>query len=123
MGDAGIGGGGNNSTQSDFAGINSDIGMDFDGMNPANAGTNLSISKASVEAQSAQEGGMSHDAMFGTGESEPEGPDYKKPAEFPKSPPPPPVEEKKEGVKRKARKRSLLNDEEKTVYRRSILGG
>ena len=122
MGDAGIGGGGNNSTQSDFAGINSDIGMDFDGMNPANAGTNLSISKASVEAQSAQEGGMSHDAMFGTGESEPEGPDYKKPAEFPKSPPPP-VEEKKEGVKRKARKRSLLNDEEKTVYRRSILGG
>lgn len=115
-------GGDNVGVQSDFEGINSDIGMDFDGMNPANAGTNLSISKASVEAQSAQEGGMSHDAMFGTGGSEPEGPDYKKPAEFPKSPPPP-VEEKKEGVKRKARKRSLLNDEEKTVYRRSILGG
>jgi hypothetical protein len=30
--------------------------------------------------------------------------------------------EQKEGVKRKARKRSLLNDEEKTVYKRSILG-
>ena len=122
MGDAGVGGGGNNSAQSDFAGINSDIGMDFDGMNPANAGTNLSISKASVEAQSAQEGGMSHDAMFGTGGSEPEGPDYKEPAVVaPKIAPP--VGEKKEGVKRKARKRSLLNDEEKTVYRRSILGG
>ena len=32
------------------------------------------------------------------------------------------VDEKKEGVKRKARKRSLLSDEETKVYRRSILG-
>ena len=32
------------------------------------------------------------------------------------------VAEKKEGVKRKARKRSLLGEEDTTVYRRSILG-
>ena len=32
------------------------------------------------------------------------------------------VAEQKEGVKRKARRRSLLSDEETTVYRRSILG-
>ena len=54
----------------------------------------------------------------------PDGPDVKKPAvKATTEKTPPAVEEKKEGVKRKARKRSLLNDEEKTVYRRSILGG
>ena len=37
------------------------------------------------------------------------------------TPKPEKVEEKEEGLKRKARKRSLLNDEEKIVYRRSIL--
>jgi hypothetical protein len=42
--------------------------------------------------------------------------------EAPEAPEPETQTEQKEGVKRKARKRSLLNDEEKTVYRRSILG-
>ena len=125
MGDGGVGGPGDSSVQGDFEGMNADMGMDFDGQNPATAGMDLSIAKASNEAMNAQEGGMNHGAMFGENGPEGEGPEDKTAIPTPPTPAPAPpkVAEQKEGVKRKARKRSLLNDEEKTVYRRSILGG
>ena len=136
MGDGGVGGsGGESGTDADFAGISAEIGLDYGGdLGPSDsASMNLDIAKASVEAMNAQEGGMNHPAMFGENMNQSisekmgdkgEGPAAKVATPEPETPAPAPAPnaEKKEGTKRKARNRSLLNDEEKTVYRRSILG-
>jgi len=88
----------------------------------------LSIAQASVAAMRAQEGGMGHGSPFGgadvSGEGDgPSGLDSTPAVQKIPEPEKEKKSEQKEGIKRKARKRSLLNDEEKTVYRRSILGG
>jgi hypothetical protein len=107
MGDGGVGdpggplGNTDTSLQGDFEGINADIGL------PGVVGPDV--------------GPDSEGATGGGPVDIPNNPPERKPKGFPKVKTKK-VEEKKDAVKRKARKRSLLGDEETTVYRRSILG-
>lgn len=101
MGDAGVGGG-------DVAsGIDADVGLGLMGLE---GGT---ISGAPISGP----GGEVSGPDFGGGPA-----DTPAVVSPPKPSKPEKVAEKKEGVKRKARKRSLLGEEDTTVYRRSILG-
>ena len=117
MGDGGVGGGGDSSIQGDFEGINADVGIPPPG---GDTGEHMNIS----EFQSSMDTLDANPSPSPGPDPGPNGPDKPEAIPAPPTPAPaPPNPEKKEGIKRKARKRSLLNDEEKTVYRRSILGG
>ena len=102
MSDAGVG------TQNDFEGINADLGF----------GTSIEDDFAGITAD-INSGAGPRDPFAGVPPADSGG---QKKVIPPVEDKPAKVAEKKEGVKRKARKRSLLGEEDTTVYRRSILG-
>jgi len=117
MGDAGVGGDGE------------DPGLDAPapgtegntGMSPGTAG-NIGIDASGAD-MGVGGGSIGPDVGPDTQGPQGGGPADIPPIEKPKAKPKPvKVEEKKEGIKRKARKRSLLGEEDTEIYRRSILG-
>jgi hypothetical protein len=118
MGDGGVGGG-DSGTDADFAGISADIGLPgVDGPGAQGAAEGM------VGITGSEPIGIDGPAVSGPGDhgGGPADTPAVKEAPKPKTPKPAKVAEKKEAVTRKARKRSLLGEENTTVYRRSILG-